>query len=164
MPYALWLAPLSLISFVAFWCLMVVLLSLLSGWHSLARRYASQHADEVGTIGFQSASFGLASYRFCLTIGATADGLTLPLFRPGHPTLAIPWPDLRYERRQFLSLSFDTLMVAGPWPTTIRFYRGLPPELLNAWPQPAAGNPAGDAASVYSREPAARCKQRSTSH
>ncbi|HAP42697.1 MAG: hypothetical protein A2087_03980 [Spirochaetes bacterium GWD1_61_31] len=109
MPYAPWLVPLSLISFVAFGCLMVVLLSLPSGWHSLARRYASQRADEVVTVGFQSAGFGLVSYRFCLTIGATADGLTLA--------------------------------VAGHWPTTIRFYHGLSPELLNAWPQPAAGNP-----------------------
>jgi hypothetical protein len=96
-PIAL-LIPLFLLSFVALWMFVNLLLSLVSGWTVLAARYRTEQpfAGQVWT--FQSGQMRLVSIRNCLTIGASREGLYLAmmaLFRFRHPPLFIPWSQIQ---------------------------------------------------------------------
>lgn len=91
-----WLLPLlpflGLGGFVAFWCGVVKMLSLV-GWRRLAQyRLPGSLGWPTTTVG--RATLGGISYKNVLKAGAQAEGLTLEamfLFRVGHPPLLIPW-------------------------------------------------------------------------
>ena len=98
-----WLLMLAIIGgfvviFPLFWCLVVWMLSRMSGWHGLARHYASgdrqvtgdRHTGVTGMVGG-------VSYRHVLTVHFTADGFfiePMALFKIGQPRLFIPWSDV----------------------------------------------------------------------
>jgi hypothetical protein len=84
--------------FPLFWCFIVWMLSWVSGWRRLSRRYASgsrpvageRHAGVTGMVG-------LVSYRHVLTLHFAGDGFFLEplvLFKVGHPRLFIPWSEV----------------------------------------------------------------------
>lgn len=92
------------LAFAALWCGIIFLISRMGGWSSLAQRY--QH---VGSFDGYRKRFVTGAvtggpflgfpcnYGNCLTLGADSHGLYLavfPLFRPGHPPLFVPWPDV----------------------------------------------------------------------
>ena len=85
----------------AFWCIVVLLLSFLSGWQRLASTYATREPPRGARFGMQNGMVGLVSYRNCLTIHTAPDGLFLSVqfvFRIGHKPLFIPWRAIRNEK------------------------------------------------------------------
>lgn len=99
-----------------FWISIMYLLSLLSGWRTLAKRYSAQ--DEFGgrTWRFKSIRTGFVSYSCCVNFTASDRGLGISVlfpFRFGHPKLLIPWTDLRistYKHR----LGFERTVISFP--------------------------------------------------
>jgi hypothetical protein len=90
-----WIFPLL---FVGFWSAVCLLLSKIGGWSTLTQRYGSTAAFQGELKRFQSATLRYSvGYNGCLTIGVNEGGLYLSilfLFRPGHPSLFIPWADV----------------------------------------------------------------------
>jgi hypothetical protein len=78
------------------------LLSRISGWDLLARRFRANGPFCGEMWNWQSARFrGWFGYNNCLIFGASPEGLYLammPLFRIfGHPALLIPWTEIEVE-------------------------------------------------------------------
>jgi hypothetical protein len=85
--------------FVAVWFFSLGMIANTSGWAALARKYRCDSSFLGPCKGWTWARIGYASYKGCMWIGASADGLYLktgPLFffRPFHPPLLIPWRDI----------------------------------------------------------------------
>ena len=84
-------------AFMALWCSIVFVISFISEWNKLARRFRAQSKPSGHMFGMQRAIINGANYNNCLTFGATNDGLYLsifPLFAIGHAPLLIPWTAL----------------------------------------------------------------------
>lgn len=130
--------------FIALWCSITFLISIFSGWHSLAQKFRCTREFPRDTWTFCSAYMRFFShYGTILTFGADPSGLYIsifPAFRLGHPPLLIPWSEVTviqgetgflFKRRKFLlgreesiPLSISSSLVenlqkaAGPsWPT-----------------------------------------------
>lgn len=77
-----------------------------AAWRSLARRYQAEHAFTGADVVSRRCLWlrGCVLYPFCAEVGANARGLHLsvPLLRPGHPPLLIPWTDLTTRRNRVL--------------------------------------------------------------
>jgi hypothetical protein len=90
--------------FVLFWCGILFLIAVLTGWATLAKRFRMTSTFTGPTWGFQSARMRWSShYGSCLNVGADATGLKLSvlfLFRPGHPPLFLPWSEVSVAQRQ----------------------------------------------------------------
>jgi len=90
--------------FVLFWCAILCLIAVLSGWATLAERFRLASTFSGPTWSFQSARMRWTShYGNCLTVGADATGLMLSvlfLLRPGHPPLFVPWSEISVAKRQ----------------------------------------------------------------
>jgi hypothetical protein len=92
----LFLAPVAIIvglgGFVAFWCLILKMLSLV-GWRRLAQFQVP--ASLVGKGNYLGwATLGGARYQGIIKASTLAEGLALEvlfLFRIGHPPLLVPW-------------------------------------------------------------------------
>jgi hypothetical protein len=88
--------------FVAMWASVLWLISLISGWAVLGKRFRhSRHFyDEMW--GFRSAKMRFnVHYGNCLSVGADKSGLYLSvfsIFRIGHPPLLIPWTQISVLR------------------------------------------------------------------
>ncbi len=121
------------------WCAVLAVISLASGWRSLADRFRAESPPPDHRQWMVSGSLGWVDFNSSLVVGHSEAGLHLaafPLFRPFHPPLLIPWSAIsgRVRRRYWLRLC-DTLEIAGdrtlqlrlPVGTTRRFERLLPP-------------------------------------
>lgn len=121
------LVLLSIVVFPAFWCLIVLLISHVSGWQRLSRDYASNVPPHGQEFLRQTGSVGLASYRNCLNVHVAVEGLflsTLFLFRIGHKPLFIPWHEIHSEEAvRFL------------WVQAVRFQVGRPSKAQLRLPQ-----------------------------
>ena len=100
--------------FVALWCGIIYLISQISGWALLARRFRSTSPFTGPTWRWQSCRMRWSShYGNCLTVGSDPTGLFLDilfLFRIGHPPLLIPWAEVSVRRRsQILFWSYVDL-------------------------------------------------------
>ncbi len=91
------LVPLYLVSLM--W-----VLSRLSGWDRLARRFRETGVFYGESWRWQSAQFrGWCGYNNCLTIGTSPEGLHIEVmavlipFRLFHPPLTIPWNEIEVE-------------------------------------------------------------------
>lgn len=108
-----------LIVMPAFWCLVVLALSYISGWQALAASYAAQEPPRGTRFAGQSGSVGAVSYRGSLTVHVASDGLFLStpfIFRIGHKPLFIPWTAIKNQKPvKFL------------WHEAIRFELGSAP-------------------------------------
>ncbi len=86
------------------WIAMSLLLSWLGGWFLLARRYRANRSCTGEPFRWQSVEMRWGTgYRGCVNLGADSSGLFLsivPLFRAGHPPLAIPWSDISVSRER----------------------------------------------------------------
>ena len=90
-----------LVTIPAFWCLVVLALSYLSGWQRLAASYSAHEAPRGTRFTGQSGSVGAVSYRSCLTVHVAPDGLFLAtpfFFRFAHKPLFIPWNVIKNQK------------------------------------------------------------------
>ncbi|MGD1063477.1 MAG: hypothetical protein ABR860_09470 [Terracidiphilus sp.] len=97
------------IIFIAFWCAIGYLVSFLTGWLALARRFKKQ-SEPYGEIRSAGPFFYTVYMRFwghyssVIRLTAASDALyasVLFLFRIGHPPLRIPWDEIRFGRTKF---------------------------------------------------------------
>ena len=140
-----WLLPVILVAvplaFAVFWCGVVLLIAVVSGWRELAQHYTRQKEFKGQRWGFQAAYLRLgARYNRVLTVGADDHGLFLqpmPLFRPGHRALFIPWADLAVETGGAFGLV--TLRARRATRVPIRIWPSLADKLAKvagaAWPR-----------------------------
>ena len=98
------IVALAVVGFFVFWCFIVWLISAVGGWSSLAAHYRNELPFTGRTWSFRSGMMGgIARYNGALTVGVNPSGLylsVLPLFRPGHPPLFIPWSDVTVGNEQ----------------------------------------------------------------
>ena len=86
--------------FIGLWCLVSLLISLFSGWHSAAKIYKNNSEIPEKEYYFQSARINIANYNGCLRFGKNGKGLLIRVFfffRLGHPPLFIPWDEIKIE-------------------------------------------------------------------
>lgn len=107
--------------FAGMWVGISALLSRLSGWHALAKRYPAAAEPEGERIVWTSAQLGGVSFRSCLNVTLAPAGLYMVparLFRLFMPPLLVPWIDIRFEgftKVLFFELAcFRLGGVAGP--------------------------------------------------
>ena len=97
------------IIFIAFWCAIGYLVSFLTGWLALARRFKKQ-SEPYGEIRSAGPFFYTVYMRFwghyssVIRLTAASDALYVSIlfpFRIGHPPLRIPWDEIRFGRTKF---------------------------------------------------------------
>ena len=104
--------------FVATWCLVVAVISVVGGWFHLSKRFRLDRPFDGLSEGLQSGVMrSFAKYANCLRLGANAEGLYLAvlfLFRFMHPPLFVPWSEIKVHRQQrWLFGEYFTLMLGS---------------------------------------------------
>ena len=107
--------------FLTLWCIVCFMISLLSGWFSLSRRFRKQSAPygETRSIGLFFSTVKMrywSNYSGVVRMTAADDALYLSVFftiRAGHPPLRIPWNEVQFSRvrrfwRRFVVLALGT--------------------------------------------------------
>lgn len=89
-----------------------------SGWLRLATRYAARGAPPPGARAFgrEAGRVGDVSMRGRLRVTAGPEALWLSgpaAFRPGHPTLRIPWEEIAVVRTETLDAHPVTVLSVG---------------------------------------------------
>ena len=131
------------------WAGIGVVVSLVSGWRSLAERYRTEREFPEHKRRMQSAQMRVgANYNNILTLASDAEGLymglTINMF-PGHPRLFIPWADVVTEEpRRYLFLMVRMFRL-GPSGIPLRVRESLAEFLLEG--KAASGMP-GQASSM----------------
>lgn len=136
---------------VGVWWLVCRLLSRVGGWHALGKAYRIANDYRGETREYQSARLGFVNYRAVLTVGADADGLFLDvfgIFKPGHPSLFIPWHDVKATRSSFLRLERIDLRFDAVHGVRLRLPSTVAGYLSSAAPQPLRAQLAGDGGST----------------
>ena len=109
----LWIIPLAIGGFVAFWSLIVKLVSFL-GWQQLAGPFRTESLPSGPQFRVQQARVGVANYKG-LTASVSAEGLGLRVgfpFQIGHPPVLIPWAAFGpFSAEKFLWVTFYTTTV-----------------------------------------------------
>jgi hypothetical protein len=85
------------------WNGVCTVLSFISGWALLARKYKIRGRFTGRRWWFVSGRIGIVPISLGLVVGANSEGLYLamiPLFRPGCPPLLIPWSDTSVPRER----------------------------------------------------------------
>jgi hypothetical protein len=133
-----------IVFFIAFWCFVTFLISVITGWHSLAQRFRYTDDFDGETWGFRSAYTRFFShYGSCLKFGANSSGLYMsifPLFRPGHPPLLIPWSEVTVIQGEtgFLFFKRRKLLLGREEPIPLSISAALAENLKraagHAWP------------------------------
>ena len=111
-----------LLGFVVFWCALSCLISLIGGWHALARRYRARGPLEGTTFWFVSMLLGqgirTASYGGCLFVQLSEHGIAMvifPLLRLFHPPLLIPWSAIaRCQREKLWFREYTAIYLSNP--------------------------------------------------
>lgn len=120
--------------FAAWFCFVSFILSRMSGWAALARRYPCPAAPNCTLHSFQSGRLGSVRYNSSLDVGLSVSGLYLrvfPLFRFGHPPLLIPWSELNgLRQKKILFWTFVEMDVGRPSITTLTIPMHLVDRLL----------------------------------
>ena len=97
---------------IAVWCLTSYLIGLMTGWLALARRCRAQSesygdAKSAGPFFYTIYMRYWTHYSSVIRLTATTDVLYASVlfpFRIGHPTLRIPWNEIRFgQARRFMS-------------------------------------------------------------
>jgi hypothetical protein len=141
-PLAFWLAD-----FFSIWLLVSLVISLIGGWFSLARRFRSQ-APFVGSKWWGQSGWmrGLASYRSCLVVGANPSGLYVAVFFPfriAHPPLFIPWSEVTLSRGRVFFIKMVRFQLGRENPIPLSIRESLASKLKaaagDAWPIESLG-------------------------
>jgi len=132
-------SPWFIVFFAAMWFGVTGLLSILSGWHSLAERWRAPASFPGERYRMRSASIGTqvfpVSYGNCLTVTVSEEGLGLAilfLFRFLSPPLLIPWAEIAsVTEGQFLFFRHTVVRPAGHW-AQIKLYGPVGSKVLAA--------------------------------
>jgi hypothetical protein len=95
---------------VAVWYLTLSLISVVTGWHALSKRFKKQiepygDSKTAGPFFYSVYMRFLGHYSSVIRMTAASDALYLSVlfpFRIGHPPLRIPWDEIRMRRTKFL--------------------------------------------------------------
>ena len=102
----------SVLFFICFWCLITLLISAISGWMTLARKFRLENEFQGEKWRFRTAYMRfLSHYSNVITIGSDRTGLYMSLFhlfRIGHPPLLIPWPEVTILQGEHFYFFFKT--------------------------------------------------------
>lgn len=124
-----WLVPFFILGFA---CLLLYIISFLSGWRRLARLYPAYNPPDGTRFRFKSGKVGWAGYNNCLTYCAGFSGLYMavfPLFSFGHHPLLIPWGEIRsVEEKSVLFCSYAVLSIGTQEAVRVT----IPKEVLDA--------------------------------
>lgn len=105
-----------------------------SGWHRLARDYASGAPFCGKTWSLRAATFrAITSYWPTLIIGANADALYLAQRWPlsmTHPRLLIPWHDVAFENRRWFEIGGRSLLVGRDHSIRITMSRAIVADMI----------------------------------
>jgi hypothetical protein len=113
---------LALVVFATFWCLLTVLISRLTGWAVLARRFRSQSEPygDARTVGPWLLTIYMrywTHYSSIVKITAANDALYLSInmigFRAGHPPLSIPWSEIAFSSQTWIFFRRYVVMILG---------------------------------------------------
>jgi hypothetical protein len=120
------------------------IISRVSGWALLSRRFSTPEPFNGKTWGWQSARFrGWCNYNNCLNVGANPEGVYLSIllpFRLFHPALMIPWREIEVETGKALFGLYDTarFRIGTEERVTLRIYGKLVNRVRDAagsaWP------------------------------
>jgi hypothetical protein len=92
--------------FTILWVGITLLMSFIGGWGKVAKRYpAIERPQDGAVVGRVTGMFGVARYKFVLTVITTDTGLYIEnrkVFRPGHHPLFIPFSAIHNARKQTL--------------------------------------------------------------
>jgi len=107
--------------FVAFWCALCFLISFITGWFALSRRFTkpSEPLGELRSAGpfFYTVYMRLWShYSSVIKATAASDALylsVLSIFRVGHPPLRIPWDEIKLRRTRRFFLPYIELTLGN---------------------------------------------------
>jgi hypothetical protein len=107
--------------FIAFWTFICFLISLMSGWSALTRRFRAQSEPYGDTRSAGPFFCGVqmrfrCNYNNAVRLTVTGEALFLSVvifFRVGHPPLAIPWQEIQLRRKKFLWLRFVVLTLGN---------------------------------------------------
>jgi len=130
----------------AFFAIILFTLSQVGGWNSLATRYRMDRLFQGTLWRYQFGFLGSVRYKGALTVGSGTEGLYLAVlffFRPFHPPLLIPWPEVSLGR------SKKTLFVE-----LVEFRLG-PEPLASLWLPDALAQQVASAPGAYLRGAAA---------
>lgn len=89
--------------FGGMWVAVCFMLARLGGWAELANHHGKTTVYEGNKFRFCSGSFRWVAYNNCLnfTVGSSGLGISVMfLFKPGHPTLSIPWSDISISQEK----------------------------------------------------------------
>jgi hypothetical protein len=121
--------PAFAVFFVLLWLVICFIVSLMSGWSSLAQQYRTERPFPAHTRRFQRGVMRwTAKYNGVLTVGSDSEGIYLGvlfLFRLGHPPLFIPWRDVQIgEPTSWFFIMVQTLKL-GPDQIPLRLRESL---------------------------------------
>jgi hypothetical protein len=106
-----------IVFFLVLWCTVCFLISFITGWHALVRRFRKQSEPygETRTAGpflYTVYMRFWSHYGGVIRVTAAGDALylsVLSLFRIGHPPLRVPWEEIQFKRTRYLWLKLIQL-------------------------------------------------------
>jgi len=123
--------------FVAMWCSVCLLISFISGWYALSRRFRKK-SEPYGETRSAGPFFYTVYMRFwghyssVIRITDADDGLYLSvlfLFRVGHPPLSIPWKEIEVSQTRRFWQNYVVLTLGEheriPMRISVRMARNL---------------------------------------
>jgi hypothetical protein len=144
------LVPLGIVlglgGFVAFWCLIVKILSL-QGWQRLAQ-YQVFHPMEWRSTTLGVARLNGIRYKNVIQAGAQPEGLSLKamfMFRIGHPPLLIPWSAIGpvSAEKSFWGTMYSTTINARSGSVSFTFSNEQLANAMQTWQQLMPPRPSG---------------------
>jgi hypothetical protein len=106
------------IFFIALWCGICLLLSVISGWRGLAAKYPGSPTPAGALFSMVSGSVGGVNYNNCLKVHVGPQGLHVAvwkIFGLGHPPIFIPWAEIRHAAtRKFLFMENVVFEIGSP--------------------------------------------------
>ncbi|HVC47890.1 MAG TPA: hypothetical protein VND90_11635 [Terracidiphilus sp.] len=132
--------------FVAVWILALTFSSLLSGWYTLANHFRSK-LEPAGETRTATPFFWTVYFRYwthysgIVRLITAADGLYLSvvlIFRPGHPSLRIPWNEMQFSQTRRFFRTYVVLTLGNEERIPLRIPQRLADRLglLDGIPQP----------------------------
>lgn len=111
----------SAVIFIAFWCAICCLISLMTGWFSLGRRFKRQsepygETKTAGPFFYTVYMRWWGHYSSIIRLTAASDALYASMlfpFRIGHPPLRIPWSEIQFGRAKFFFRTYIVLKLGS---------------------------------------------------
>ena len=134
------------IFFAMLWLVITTLLSLLSGWFHLMRRFPDREDVPIVRLTWQSGRLGIVGMRSLLTLSACKTGLRVGMLRAFGPfsrPFFVPWDQISVERTTSFFMQVAKLGLGKPRGATLMVTRGVVERLASgagsAWPEATSG-------------------------